>query len=84
MARWQMKFSVSNSKGTHPREKPFILIVMGSDLRVTEKERDWSFVGGSPLKISTQCMMVVKNENFMLGIIKQETENKKGRRVMPL
>ena len=57
-------------------KKPnFKFNLMGSELVVTEQERDLGVVVDSSMKMSTQCAATVKKESSILGIIRKGIEN---------
>ena len=57
---------------------------MGSELSVTDQERDLGLLVDSSMKVSIQCAAAVKKASSMLGIIKKGTENKTANIIMPL
>ena len=59
------------------QKKPnFKYNLMGSELAVTDQERDLEVVVDSSMKMSTQCAAAVKKANSMLGIIRKGIKNK--------
>ena len=58
--------------------------LMGSELAVTEQERDLGVVADSSMKMSIHCAATVKKANSMLGIIRKAIQNKMASIILPL
>uniref|UniRef100_K7F0M2 Reverse transcriptase domain-containing protein n=1 Tax=Pelodiscus sinensis TaxID=13735 RepID=K7F0M2_PELSI len=84
--KWQMKFNVDKCKVMHiGKNNPnYTYSMMGANLATTNQERDLGVIVDSSLKTSTQCAVVVKKANRMLGIIRKGIENKTQNILLPL
>ena len=85
-AKWQMRFNVGKCKVMHigAKNPNFKYRLTGSELSVTDQERDLGVLVDSSMKVSTQCAAAVKKANSMLGIIRKGIENKTANIILPL
>ena len=81
-----MHFNIRKCKVIHSGAKiqNFSYQLMGSELSMTDQERDFGVLVDSLMKVSTQCAAAVKKANSMLGIIKKGIENKIANIIMAL
>jgi len=70
---WQMLFSVEKCKVMHlGYDNPHASYFMdGNRLQVVSEERDLGVIMSEDLKLEKQCVVVVKQGNKMLGMIKR-------------
>ena len=66
-AKWEMRCNIRTCKVIHIGGKNLKLSLMGSELSVTDLERELGVLVDSSRKVSTQCAAVVKKANFMPG-----------------